>query len=71
MESAVLVITSALRIAAVEYGKDAAAMLGPDGSPRLVDQFNLQAEQAALLADDIDERGLIQGIDRWLKRYSR
>lgn len=62
-------ITTALRVAAVEYGKDAAlARTSGHASVRLADQFDQQARQAIELADDIDERGLTAGIERWQRR---
>lgn len=49
------VIFAALSIAAEQYQKDAQAMATPDGSPRLVAQFNRQVDECNALVNRIGE----------------
>lgn len=48
-------LTAALRVAAVEYGRDAATCKAPPGHDRVAELFERQAAEALELADRIDE----------------
>jgi hypothetical protein len=61
-------IVNALRVAAVQYATDAATARQAPNHERIVDAFDRQSVEANELADDIEERGLTGGIERWQRR---